>query len=288
LHKNVIDFISGVKIALLSYSFFPLSVYTFLPIMQFFDVDELKYYSEENEYLSDIGVESKSSMVNNFKLLLILLCISTFHLLYLPLYIYLLKERKGVIGDLAKRIMELLTFTIYIRVILEAILLLSLTSISEIYNFKLTSFEKISSFVTSIFIVILIFVFLWVNYKVWRKSQDVLFDQKRSYFRELLDGTKDTKLGKLFVIIFVLRRFISVLWVVTTQSLNLYIRVVGFFFIQLLFFCYTLSRPLEHKKESLIELIHDFGYLILIGSLMHFNKEKNWSDTIAYIFVGLM
>ena len=140
----------------------------------------------------------------------------------------------------------------------------------------------------SIIIVILMFVFLWVNYKVWRKSQNILFDQKKSYFREFLEGTKDTKLGKLFVLMFILRRFFSVLWVVTTQSLNMYVRIVGFFLVQLLFFCYTLTRPLELKKESLIEFIHDFGYLVLLGSLMYLNKEENWSEGIAYIYVGLM
>lgn len=72
MHKHVIDFISGVKIALLSFSFFPLSIYTFLPMIKLFDVDEIIYYSEDNVYLSDIGIESKSSMVNNFKLFLIL------------------------------------------------------------------------------------------------------------------------------------------------------------------------------------------------------------------------
>jgi len=167
-------------------------------------------------------------------------------------------------GKCGKKLMKLFTFTIYIRIVLEAMLILSLTSIAEIYDFNISSIQSIVSMIIAVGIVSLLLSFIAINVIMWHKSQRMLFELGDSYFKELLEGTKETKSARLFVLIFVIRRLTSVTWVVTSQSLPKYPRIIVFTIIQLFAVSYSIIlRPLQLKKENIIEIIQDVGYLLI-------------------------
>jgi hypothetical protein len=190
------------------------------------------------------------------------------------------------LGKLIKKLMNLLTFTIYIRMIIESSLLLSLSSISELSYFNLTSVEQIISFCISCILIIFLISFIVFSlfYSITSLSPD--FSEDKSFFAETVTGTKNTKFGRIFIGMFLVRRVSSVSWVIFTQALSKYVRVIGFGCIQALFFGYSVSCPLERKKESFIEIINDLAYLIMTFHLVYFNNEEAWTDLAAMIVVG--
>jgi hypothetical protein len=65
-------------------------------------------------------------------------------------------------GKLAKYLFSLFTFTIYVRMLVEAFMILFLGSMKEIYDFKLTSKDKVISFILSVLIIVFL-VIVWMG-----------------------------------------------------------------------------------------------------------------------------
>ena len=80
----------------------------------------------------------------------------------------------------------------------------------------------------------------------------------------------------------------SVVWVITSDSISIQGRILGFCTIQTIFFIYTLTRPLELAKENLVEAINDFTYLSLTVILLFFNTKSGWTGLTANIAVGFV
>ena len=143
IHANVMQFIVGMDFAMFSFSF--LSMDSLLP------VKSTKTYlqiEQDEDYLSMIGIESKSALVNNMQLFVMLSILAVIHLLYLPIY-FIFRKKDSCLGRASKKMMNLLTFTIYIRMVVEAMLVLCLSSISEIYAFNITTSRQRVSLVIS-------------------------------------------------------------------------------------------------------------------------------------------
>ena len=280
IHDNVVQFIVGMDFAMFSFNF--------LPTYKLFGFKHANSYlsiAQDQEYLESIGLESKSAIVNNLQMALVVCLLIILHLLYLPIHKYLSKK-EGFFGRLAAKLFTFFTFSVYIRMVIEAVLLLSLSSCNEIYDFDLEGLDRQISFGMSCLIVAGMIGFALMCLVMWKKAQAASFDPEKSCFREFLSGAKSTKLGRLYLFMFVLRRLFSVFWVVGTQTASTMVRVAGFSFIQASFLVYTLFRPLDAAKENLVEIINDGSYLVMCLNLLYFNSEETWSDLSAMLVVG--
>ena len=184
--------------------------------------------------------------------------------------------------------MEYLTFTFYIRFFIEAFLLLSLSTTSELYRFNILSLASKISFGISILLSVFIISSLWITLYFWKTSPLNQPEDTKSKFKELFSGTKDTKFARLFTFWFLLRRFFSVIWVIVSVSLPKTERITIYWCIQLVFLLYTFSQSLELKKENIVLMINDSTYLVLATMLIFFNTLPAWNDLSVYMTLGFL
>ena len=228
IHQDVVDYLNGMKIVTFSFDFIDLSN---VPILN--KISDYLDINQNPEYLSSIGLEYQSAILNNLKLFFVILLIIAWHLWYWLLYL-LLKRWKGWIERISTKILRLLTFTLYIRIIIESYFLLFISSFSEIFNYNLRNNVEIVSFSMDWMLFTMLTFILIISFLMWRKAFNNN-EINESRFYEFVSGTKDTKIGRMYTFIFLTRRFISIVWIISTRSLNKYINIIGFSLIQLIF-----------------------------------------------------
>jgi ABC-type siderophore export system fused ATPase/permease subunit len=122
----------------------------------------------------------------------------------------------------------MLTFTFYVRYIIEAYIILVLGSVDEIYLMNFGSAKSAISFVISVLIVgVLIFLLVWAFF-MGKKASKEDFDMEKTNFGEIVEGTKNNKLGRLGMFAHLLRILISVVWIVCAQSCSTFTRIAGY------------------------------------------------------------
>jgi hypothetical protein len=86
--NEIVDILLGMKFVTFSFSFLGISG---IPIVTN-AIDKIDF-NQNDDYLENIGLESGSSVVNYLPLLTVLLLMGIMHLIYLPFYIKLCKNR---------------------------------------------------------------------------------------------------------------------------------------------------------------------------------------------------
>lgn len=153
-----------------------------------------------------------------------------------------------------------MTFTIYIRLIVEAYLFLCLQSIQTLYSFDTGDVCKIVSISSSTAICIFC-IFLMASLMIINIFMNL---GEESYFREFKDGLKDDRRHRFYVPIFFLRRLICVAWLVLAQSIPHGAKMGIYTFIQLLsLISISVIRPFVDPFENVIEIINEVTYMVL-------------------------
>jgi len=83
------NFIKGMEFTSFSFSFIPT-----MNVLGMSFIDGIFDLEQNNDYLSEIGFEYESSLVNHIRIILIVSLIVLIHLLYLPLYLRLKDNKK--------------------------------------------------------------------------------------------------------------------------------------------------------------------------------------------------
>ena len=109
----------------------------------------------------------------------------------------------------ADKLYALMTFAIYVRLIIQSFLLVLFSSFSEAYEFKVDTTAQIISF--SINIIFIIFISAFIMWCIWqvKKAHPALNPLKQFYFTELFSELKHTSLSRLSPIVFLGQRIAS-------------------------------------------------------------------------------
>jgi hypothetical protein len=86
LPDSILEFIYGIEFATFSFDFVPINT---SPVYK--QIDEWLHFDQEEDVISSMGIESTSSIVNNFQIITTFLLIGLVNLCVLPFY---LKSRK--------------------------------------------------------------------------------------------------------------------------------------------------------------------------------------------------
>jgi hypothetical protein len=282
---EVIYFIVGMDFALFSFDFIP---YTEAPgishLALFLNVDQ------RNEYLQTIGFKSESSLMNNMSILFTIILTILLHGV-----IYLCYRRVKDLSDpkwyhrLTTKTFEGFTLSVYIRMILEAFLFISISSFSEIKYSRLISVAFIISFLISWTLIVLSFgVITTIGYQIVKAHPN--FDEQLHWkFRELFAGIKNDTFSRLFPLLFCLNRTFWVIIVVLLNEIILDAKTALFTALQFLFLWYLIAiRPFQSKKDMIIECTNQVILVVLSCLLIHFNKEPNWKSVVESIFIGMI
>ena len=265
-----------------------------LSFIQFKDVPLVsEFYSwmefdQLNDDLKYLEVSSGSTFINNIVFLLILLVWMVIHLLVALIY-SITKSKKGFCHKLVNIIWKMMTFAIYIRLVLENLQFMLLCSFSEAYEFDLSSnSKKMSIFIAYIFI-ISCFVFYILIIRQYQVTKIKLKRKVNWYAEEMFAGLKETNQARSYTIFLITRRLYLCIMLICFQDLNFILSVILFAAIQIPYFVsIILVRPFNQIANNIVEAINELLLTILICMLLFYNQPNRWNNTIERIVIYLI
>ena len=182
------------------------------------------------------------------------------------------EEQQGwtirLIKYLSSKTLAMMTFGFYIRTIIESILILALSTFSDIYEFNYYGASKVGSLAASMLIVFVINVMLVMSgWLLFRQIKDD--DSKVDKYGEFYHGLRKIKLCRLYTVAWLSRRLLFVLLIVTISPQSPLLAQQILSVAQLLYFIYVANqRPYIEAKDNLIEIINElcFSEFICYGS----------------------
>ena len=128
MNEKVQNFIASNAFSALSVYFVPFSLIESVPLIR--DIS----FDQPNKYLRILGWPSGSTLVNNIVLLTILLVVAIFHFLFCLLYCWT-KNKDNKCSSIVLKVYRFLTFTAYIRILIEVYMFTLLMLTFEIKNY---------------------------------------------------------------------------------------------------------------------------------------------------------
>ena len=176
IHEDILMFLEGFSFSSFSLNFLHLDTIPFIE-------DLLIYFpaGSSKEYFHSIGVENLSAFKNSLGLILILLWVILVHLsIVVPLKMFSTRySEEHKFHKLAKAMYFLFTFTIYIRVILESLVIVYMSWLNELW------FTGVNS---GLAILILIGLFWLSKLVTWIYVIKSKSETDGSYFKEFFNG----------------------------------------------------------------------------------------------------
>ena len=171
--------------------------------------------------LHGLSIDTLSTFYNLFDHLVILLLVVIIHLI-----IWLIKSKCTKIKSqncfmrlfywMANKIWNLLTFTLYIRTLIQISQLWMISSITELYEMDLSSITRVFSFAFACLTLCALFAFSTVNVVQSFNNSD----SSKSAFQEFFSGIKNTKIARKYNVVIMLRRVILVSLMVCLDNID--------------------------------------------------------------------
>ena len=106
----------------------------------------------------------------------------------------------------------------------------------------------------------LAFFLIPVHYFKYRQGGAI----ETRYLIEIYNGFNDTAWSKLYMFIFILRRFAMAIVIVFMREANVWVRCIIYTLIQIAALVYTfIVKPFEETKDNQIEMVNEITYTIL-------------------------
>ena len=279
ISDQVLFTITGMSMALFSFDFLKLEkISIFYYLFDFLKIIQL------NKNLTEIGINSGNTIINWFKLFCIIVIFILLQLVFIPIN---LKWRKSVKSKywikLNNFLFKFMTFSIYIRLLLQAYIMILLSSLSQIVDFEHSGFVEIISLIIAIIIFNLAIVYLWFwltqVFKVKRLYQP-------NYYDEFFNGLKDNLKSRLYPAIFMLQRIMSSVILIVFMNIKYEIKLSLFAAVQVIIAVYLiLVRPYALVKDLIMEVYSQIIFSVLSWLLIYFKSESEWNTLINWIFM---
>lgn len=278
--KDVIDFITGMKISTFNFKFIPTQHIPFVNSV----LDNLDF-AQSDEYLGRIGLESGSSIVNN---------ISTFGMWGLSVVIHLCIlawlrkckwEKYAKLRNFKTKIKNFLAFTYYVRSVLESFIILSISNTAEVLNLakSTNTGSMICSIVIHIFLVTFL-VHMLIYWLISRKS-----DQPQTYFEEYYAGVKPKFLAKSYLLVNTTKKILLITLAIYFNGYDEFIKTLIMAAIQGIYTLYLcIVRPFQKACNNIIEILSEMIYLAICILLVNCNKSSNWNQAGISVFLNLI
>ena len=186
------------------------------------------------------------------------------------------------------KVFEILTFGYYIRLILEVNQFFLVSSISEVHNFNTSQPQLVFSIFVAILIIIISVSLIWFTAYLSLSSYE-LDEDKHNKLGEFFNGLKSMKRYRLYCSILMTRRLIFIVLLTTFMFVSSQALIGILTAIQVPYIIYfVMFKAYEETKDNVIEIINELVFLVLLGSLIIFNSESDWSITVTYIYMTII
>ena len=250
-------------------------------------------YSLSDTMFEDVDIQSDNTIFNISSLLTTIIyaiCIHFLIILLRKLFSWIKSEGKWsslikVLKSVISNFYITLTFGYYIRVILETNEYLLFSSIYESYNFHTSKpLERFSLAVAILIIfscIILIVIVIILAF-----SSYTINEEEHNKIGEIFSGIKMNIKHKMYVPLLLIRRALFVALLVTLNSLSSKI-IIGILTPFQIIYCalIIIIRPFEETKWKMIEIINEVYFTFLLGGLIFFNYEDEWSSVTTYFYM---
>ena len=249
-----------------------------------------------DDSLLQFKIESISTIHNSFSFFLGIFYIIILHCFILIIRVWSSKWRldgrfsklKIVLKYMLNKVFEILTFSFYIRAILEMNQFFLVSSMNEIFNYKDSTLMLRISLAFAILIIIVSVLLVIVNILLALSSYTINKNE-HNMLGEFFSGLKLSKKFKIYTAALVARRTLFVLILFISSSISSKITLGILAVLEFIYLLYILFlRSFEEVKWNIIEVLNELFLLVLFISLIFLNKVEDWTVTIAHIYAQMI
>ena len=246
--------------------------------------------------LNSMNIKTESTFYNLSPMIILVFPVMLFHfavVILKRLFLNIKGKRKikylvSGIKWVLDKLFILLTFSWYIRYILEMNQLTLISSLYEISNFNTTQKYRIIS-LTSALIAMLLCIFLIAIITLISISSYEVVENQHNNIGELFSGQKMQKKTKLYTSILLLRRMIFVILLLSLVSVRSWIVITILSLLQLWYLItIIIIRPFIKIRNNMVEIINEIYFFILLIFLIIFNSKENWNSTVTMFYMCLL
>ena len=196
------------------------------------------------------------------------------------------KNIRIALSKLRIKILNLFTFNIYIRMIIESFQYLLIGAWVEIYTSNTSDGVRKASYIFSIIIAISCYLFIILSFLViWCSVRP----QTHNIFGEFFIGLKQTFRAKIYTPLQLIRKLLFIFALTLLSFAGYFAVIVVWGCIQLAFLAYiVIVRPFELKRDMFIEIINEIFFLFILCWMSHFNTYELWNNMLIFVFVTVM
>ena len=238
-------------------------------------------FNLSNSSLDLLDIKSDSALYNTYSFFDALILIMLAHLCVFVLYKllwYLYKDSSDsfwtkLIKWPITKLYIMLTFGYYIRGLLEMNQYFLISSIYEIFSFKIIGLALISLIFSFFLLLLCCSVILITLYLVF--SSYKIVENEHNKFEEFFVGIKESKSYRFYVAAQLMRRAAYVAILITLNHFSSKTIISAISVLQLWYWIYVwILRPSREVKGNLIDIMNEIAFLILLTSLIYLNTEN--------------
>ena len=171
---------------------------------------------------------------------------------------------KSCFSKLTSKAKKNFNFDVYMRTMLEAFQFIALWSTSEIYVHTRNRISLVFAYLLLLFWLLLIWVLIYDLFRRYinGKSYDESIHNSLNYSRRLI---------LVCIVVFIRDNLVTIL--IFTSAQIIYLIVMGVY------------RPLNSKKDTIIDLFNEIIFSCLSASLIYFRTESAWNEVAEKAFM---
>jgi hypothetical protein len=189
------------------------------------------------------------------------------------------------------KIVEILYYGTYMRLILEGNQNFLYTSVAELKVFDISEPAFIVSNVVAIGVVLLCIALLVAPFYYFYKHLNGYDSDERYYYEEAYTDQKNTRYARLYTPMLLFRRTFLVVIIILCKPVGRNFQFGAFLILQLAYTTqYVIIRPFEKKLQFVIELINEILFIFLIVVFYILSTEDDWTKSrtsaVINVFLG--
>ncbi|CAI2380932.1 unnamed protein product [Moneuplotes crassus] len=280
---KVRDFLSGTDFTMLSFDFIKFKDIPFVET-----ISKWVSYPQSDEYLNSIGMRSGSSVVNYLSLMAIFILLGIIHLGIYLCYLCTKNSQSRKCKMICNKAYKYFTFSIYIRISMQALLFTTLSILSELYGLNLsTTVTKISFGLCAMFGICTSVLFV-LSFVMYFKSFPRIDKENYWSLLEYFNGVKLTKFSKLYSTLFMLLRLALCAVLILGRTISSPVKATYFYLINICYGLYLIIvRPLENTQDNIVEVINQTVICCLAIPLSWIDTKEEWTQFYETLYISI-
>ncbi|CAI2371551.1 unnamed protein product [Moneuplotes crassus] len=287
--SDINEFLEGTSFVMLNFNFLPAGDIPGIDIpIDWFD------FGEPGEKIQNLGIESFSTFVNNFSLVCAFILVTALHIVLKVIPWFKNKNHPNcVIRNIAiirDKIIDIIFFGVYARLLLEAHETMVISSALEIREFDTSSASIfLSHLISWVFLLLCLIIPTFALYLFYthRNQYD---PEKKTPTMEFFEGLKNNKWARFYSFLLLFRRVLFVL-IVIFMSRNVHRAYIYSILLvaQLAYFGTLIYlRPFEELQDNIIELVNELFLIGVICYLFAMTSGDKWTNSATSWFMIIL